>query len=186
MFCALPPNIRLNLSLDEWDVISEAQKNTFQRGQDCIYHLEGAYNNKISINWVPFSHPQKIVKDPSFTDIWRLFLAARGDDVVNSLSFFSTTQYTQLPDIIKILINPADNRSHEFSKVVDWFGVYSSPLRDDFSSFSIAYSKTQNNLGPFSELQKQFSELLEATRKILLSNPSPETVFRVLSRIVAL
>jgi hypothetical protein len=182
LYVIFPGNIRV----DGWDKLPESSKALFLKGQECVYHLEGAFGSKLSINWVPFSQPQRIVKNPSFGDMWKLFLASRSEDPVMSISYFTLTNPRTLPEAIQLLIHPSENRSEEFSKQVDWFGLYSSPLNSDHAACSVAYARFPNILGPVTEFQKQFTDLIEQTRFALNSSPTPETVFRILSRIVAL
>lgn len=182
LYVIFPGNIRT----DGWDELTDSSRNTFLKGQECVYQLEGAFSSRLTINWVPFSQPQRIVKDPSFSDLWRLYLASRADDVAMSLSFFSLANPATLPEAIQLLIHPNENRSEEFSKNVDWFGLFSSPLRPDYASCAVAYSRLAENLGPITAFQKQFNDLFDQTRDALSASPTPSTVFKLLSRYVAL
>jgi hypothetical protein len=182
LYVIFPGNIRV----DGWSGLKESSQNTFLRGQECIYHLEAAFSSKLSINWVPFSQPQRIVKDPSFGDLWRLYQASRADDVAMSLSFFSLSNPATLPEAIQLLIHPNENRSEEFSKNVDWFGAYSSPLRPDYASCSVVYSRHADGLGPITQFEKRFNDLIQQVRSLLVPTTTPEAVFRILSRLVAI
>lgn len=182
LYVLFPGNIRV----DGWDRLTESNRNIFLRGQECVYHLEGSFSSKLSINWVPFSQPQRIVKNPPFGDMWKLFLASRSEDPTMSLSFFVLSNPSTLPEAIQLLIHPSENRSEEFSKHVDWFGLYSAPLTPEYASCSVAYARFPNILGPVTEFQKQFNDLIEQVRFALSSSPTPDTVFKILSRLVAL
>lgn len=182
LYVIFPGNIRT----DGWGELSESARNAFLRGQECVYLLEGAFGSKLSINWVPFSQPQRIVKNPSFSDMWKLYQASRSEDVAMSISYFCLSNPSTLPDAIQLLIHPNENRSEEFSKNVDWFGLYSSPLTPDHASCGVAYSRHASLLGPITEFQKQFNDLVEQARFALAAAPTPDTVFRILSRLVAL
>lgn len=182
LYVIFPGNIRI----DGWDKLGESSRNLFLKGQECTYHLEGSFSTKLSINWVPFSQPQRIVKNPPFGDMWKLFLASRSDDPVMSMSFFVLSNPSTLPEAIQLLIHPSENRSEEFSKHVDWFGMYSSPITPEYAACSVAYARYPNILGPVTEFQKHFNDLIEQTRFALSSAPTPDTVSKILSRLVAL
>ncbi len=174
------------LRTDGWDKLPEPSRALYLRGQGCVYRLEGAFNSKLTINWVPFAQPQCIVKDPSFSALWPMFVASRNEDVATSLGFFSLSDPRKLPLAVSMLIQPNEQRSAELSKVVDWFGMYSSPVSDDFCSSSVIYSKDDAIIERMKDFQTKFDALLLEVRNELREQPQPHTAFRILSRFVAI
>lgn len=174
------------LRTEGWNTLPDMSRNAYLRGQGCVYRLEGAFKSKLSINWVPFAQPQCVIKDPSFEALWPMFVASRNDDVANSIGFFSISDVRKLPQAVSLLIQPNENRSIDLSNVVDWFGVYSSPISPDHSSCAVVYAKEKSTLAQFSNFQSKFQTLMAETRSTLLSSPTPHTAFRILSRFVAI
>jgi hypothetical protein len=174
------------LRTDGWDKLPETSKAAYLRGQGCVYRLEGAYSSRLAINWVPFAQPQCIIKDPSFSSFWPMFVASRNDDVANSIGFFSLSDPRKLPLAVSLLIQPNDQRSNELSKVVDWFGMYSSPISPEYCSSAVVYSKDEAIIERMKEFQQKFELQLLETRNELREHPLPHTAFRILSRFVAI
>jgi hypothetical protein len=174
-----------NIKTDAWDKIKDPQRVTFQRGQGCLYRLEASYGKKLDVNWVPFYQPQSVVKDPSFDHLWRLFVAAKMEDVANSISFFSLSDSRKFPDAVTILIQQNENRSESLSGAVDWFGVFSSPLTDRNSACAVAYMKNKALLSTFVDLETRFKYLLDQCKAALLADTSPASVLRLLGRLAA-
>lgn len=174
------------LRTEGWDKLSDQARSAYLHGQSCVYRLEGALKQKLSINWVPFAQPQVIIKDPSFAALWSMFVASRNDDVANSIGFFQLADIKRLPEVTNMLIHPNDNRSVDLSQVVDWFGLYSSPLNPDHGACAVIYSGLNAAVPPLSEFQVKFRALLTEVRQMLQANPTPRTAFRILSRFVAI
>ncbi len=181
-FAILPGNIKN----EGWGKLRESDRTTFLRGQGCVYHMQGSFDSKLSINWVPFWQPQSLVRDPSFSNLWRLFMASKGDDTTASLSFFSLADPTKLSQVINTLIEPEENRSEKLAGLVDWFGLYTSPLSESFSPACVLYSAEKKYLTRFSELQNSFTGLFEEAKKQLIAKPHPSTALRLLSRHIPL
>ncbi len=174
------------LRTDGWDKMPEASRVAYLRGQGCVYRLEGAFDSKLTINWVPFAQPQSLVKDPSFGALWPMFTAARNDDVANSLGFFSLSDIHQLPKVVGMLISQSNNRSLELASAVDWFGLYSSPITPDHTACSVVYTKHVSVMAKLAEFQQKFQHVLNEARATLKANPAPQTAFKVLSRYIAI
>lgn len=175
-----------NLKIEGWDKVKETDQMVYSRGQACVYHLEGSFNGQLSINWVPFFQPQSIIRDPSFGTLWRLFVAARTDDVTNSISFFSLADTKQLPKAVQLLINKNDERSETLSHYVDWFGMYSSPIDDRYASCGITYGARAAALARFSDFERQFKAAVDQARQQLAAHAHPQTALKILTRQIAL
>lgn len=171
---------------DGWNKLQEPDRQAFLKGQGCIYHLEGNFNDRLSINWVPFGQPQSIVRDLSFGSLWRLFVATQPPDSSKSFCFFSLKDARRLPEIANLLIKEDDKRSEHMAGLVDWFGAYMSPLKKDFSTCGVFYTQKKESVPLFSELQRQFQAAVEAARALLVKEPEPKNVIKVLSRLIAL
>jgi hypothetical protein len=182
-FYAIIPGYLRN---DGWDKLSDSARSAYLRGQGCVYRLEGAFDSKLTINWVPFAQPQCIIKDPTFNSFWSMFTSARNDDVANSVGFFSLADAHKLPQVASLLIQPSENRSIQLTEVVDWFGLYSSPITPDFATCNVIYSKNKAFIEQLAGFQSQFEALLKNTRDALKGSPLPHTAFRILSRLVAI
>jgi hypothetical protein len=181
-FAIIPGNVKS----DGWGKLRESDRTTFLRGQGCVYHLQGEFTNKLSLNWVPFYQPQSLVRDPAFTNMWRLFLASQGEEANRCISFFSLSDPSKLAKVISLLIEPDDARSERLAELVDWFGLYTSPVDDASSPACVLYTKGQEHVTRFADLQKNFTGLFEEGKKQLLQAPVPSTVTRLLSRHIAL
>lgn len=182
LFAIIPGNVKS----DGWTKLRESDRTAFLRGQGCVYHLQGEFTNKLSLNWVPFYQPQSLVRDPAFTNLWRLFVASQGEEVNRCLSFFSLGQSSKLAKVISLLIEPDEARSEKLAELVDYFGMYTSPVDDHASPTCVLYTKHKEQISRFAELQSMFTGLFEEGKKQLLQNPSPSTVIRLLSRHIAL
>jgi len=181
-FAILPGNIKA----DGWTRLRESDRTTFLRGQGCVYHLQGAFDNRLTINWVPFWQPQSLVRDPAFSNLWRLHMASRGEDVTSSISFFSLSEPNRLAKVVNLLIDQDDLRSEKLSELVDWFGLYTTPLDDRYSPTCVLYAHEKETINRFATLQQGFSTLFEDVQKQLLQNPTPSTVIRLLTRHIPL
>ena len=175
-----------NLRTEGWKDLSENAKSTLTRGQGCVYRLEASFSGKMAINWVPFYQPQGVVKAPAFESLWRLFVAARSEDVANSISFFSLKDTRRLPQVANLLIQPDDKRSEKMAELTDWFGVYSSPVHPNYGAAAVFYAKDIASLGFYKQYQARFSSVIDQVRKELLAEPGPATALRLVSRLVAL
>ena len=174
------------LRTEGWNSLSDLARTSFLQGQNCVYRLEGSFNGKLAINWVPFSQPQVIIKDPSFASLWPMFVASRNDDVANSLCFFQLSDVHRLPQVANLLIRPNENRSVDLLKEVDWYGLYSSPINPGHGACSVVYAGENCPLPPLAEFQVKFRALINEVRDQLQANPTPQTAYRILSRYVAL
>ena len=181
-FAILPGNIKN----EGWGKLRESDRTTFLRGQGCVYHIQGSFDSKLAINWVPYWQPQSLVRDPSFSNLWRLFMASKGDDTTASLSFFSLSDPRKLAEVVSVLIEPEESRSERLAGLVDWFGLYSSPLAESFSPACVLYSGDKKQISRFSELQNSFTGLFEEAKKQLIAKPHPSTALRLLSRHIPL
>ncbi|MFN0117956.1 MAG: hypothetical protein ACKVQC_06670 [Elusimicrobiota bacterium] len=169
-----------------WRNLKESDRQTFLKGQGCVYYLEGSYSGKLSINWVPFWQPQSIVKDPTFGSLWRLFVANRSEDDTNGISFFSLPDMKKLPEVVNLLIKEDSQRSQHLTELVDWFGMYTSPISNDkYGTCAVTYTSNPASLLIFKELQQEFSQILKNIQTLLLKDPTPETVIRFVSRQLA-
>ncbi|MCG3205036.1 MAG: hypothetical protein KCHDKBKB_01753 [Elusimicrobia bacterium] len=174
------------LRTEGWDKLTDQARQSYLHGQSCVFRLEGAYNSKLSINWVPFAQPQVIIKDPSFSALWSMFVGSRNDDVANSIGFFQLSDIKKLPQVTNLLIRPNNNRSQDLATVVDWYALYSSPLNPDHASCAVVYSSMASQLTKFSEFQLKFDTLINSTRETLRAEAIPYTVFKILSRYIAI
>ncbi len=174
------------LRAEGWEKLPEHARNAYLRGQGCVYRLEGSFDAKLSINWVPFAQPQSMIKDPAFSALWPLFVASRNDDVANSIGFFSLSDVRKLPQVTSLLIQANENRSVELSSVVDWFGMYSSPMTPDHGACAVVYSNDNAQMARFVDFQLKFDAVLTEAREALRSSPNPHTAFRILSRFIAI
>lgn len=182
VFALIPGNVKK----DGWASLSEPAQNTLQRGQSCVYRLEASLNRKIAVNWVPFYQPQVMVKDPSGDNLVRFFNAAKSDDVANSISFVGVGDVRKLPHVVNLLVHSDDKRSEKLAQLADWFGVYSSPLDEKHGTCAMAYTTSNAVTATFSRFGEQFTANVEAIRKVLLTDPSPAAVIKIVSRLVAL
>lgn len=175
-----------NIKTEGWGKLREADRSLFLRGQGCVYHMQGSFDSKLTINWVPFWQPQSLVRDPSFASLWRLFMASKSEDPTASISFFSLSDPTKLAEAVSLLIDPEDDRSEKLAKIVDWFGLYTSPLMDPYSPACVMYTNKQQYISKFTELQKNMTGLYEEAKSQLIAKPQPNTALRLLSRHIAL
>ncbi len=171
---------------ENWNHVREMDRGTFLRGQGCVYHLQGLFNSKLSVQWVPFWQPQSLVRDPSFSSLWRLFSQIGGDDVSRSISFFHLSDPKRLPLVANLLIDSEEKRSEKISDLVDWFGVYSSPLSEGALPGSIVYSKSQEQIAIFNTLQEHFDRFFKDAQTTLIKETQPRAVIRFLSGHIAL
>jgi hypothetical protein len=175
-----------NVKNEGWKELNEPARAVVQRGQNCVYRLEAALHKKLAVNWVPFYQPQVLVKEPTADNIIRFFHASKSEDVTNSLSFVGVNDVRRMPEVVKLLIQADEKRSEKLVQAVDWFAVYSSPLDDKHGTCAMVYTQSTAVVGVLAQLQKQFSETLEAVRKALFAEPTPATVLKLLSRFIAL
>ena len=182
LYFLFPGNIRT----EGWKNLPDSARATFERGQGCVYRLEGAYSSKLAVNWVPFFQNQSLARDPAFENMWRLFVAARTDDVANSLSFFSLKEPRRLPEVVKLLIEPNEERSERMADLVDWFGLYTSPINPSHGTAAVTYARSAASLNAFQSLQDRFAPVIDQVRAALAEDSRPASVLRVVSRLVAL
>jgi hypothetical protein len=174
------------LRTQSWGDLTDSARATFLRGQGCVYRLDGSYNGKMDIRWVPFAQPQSLVKDPSLEALWSLFVGGRTEDVANSLGFFGLSDARKLPQVLSLLIQPDEDRSTALSAIVDWYGVYSSPVSQGYGTSAVLYAQQKSGLELCAAFQQRFLALVEEIRGALIANPSPRVAFRFLSRLVAI
>lgn len=182
LFAIFPGKIKT----EGWGGLQDIDKETFERGDECIYHLEAEFKEKLSINWVPYYKPQSLVKNPSFGSLWRLFNAGKNDDYCNSLCMFSLRDRRQLPKVLEILIKQSEHRSEELLPLVDWFGVYSSPISPNFGVSLPIYTDKKEILFELASLKNNISTLAQKIQADLVADPNPSSVIRSLSRNIAL
>ncbi|MCB4756059.1 MAG: hypothetical protein LHV69_03350 [Elusimicrobia bacterium] len=175
-----------NLKTVGWTSLREVDQDTYKRGQGCVYHLNSAYDGKMSVNWVPFWAPQSIVRNPPFGSLWRLFANSVGDEETRCLTFLGLSNPQFLPEIVNLLIEKDDERSEKLSVLVDWFGVYSSPFSPRNASSFIVYTRNQDVLKKLGKFQEEFLALSRQIQTELLIDPHPRSVLRILTRLVAL
>jgi hypothetical protein len=175
-----------NVKSDGWTKLRESDRSVFQRGQGCVYHLQGSFDSKLSINWVPFWQPQSMVRDPNFANLWRLFMASKSEDATASISFFSLSDPKKMAQVATLLIDQEEQRSEKLAQLVDWFGVYTSPQTEAYSPACVFYTGQKEQISRFTELQKTFTGLFEEAKKQLIAKPEPSTVLRLLSRHIPL
>lgn len=178
LYMIFPGNIRT----EGWNRLPENSQYAFNRGQGCVYRLEGTYKTKMTINWVPFYQPQSVLRDPTMENLWRLFVAGRSDDASNCISFFSLPNSKDLPLALQLLMGMDDDRSEKLSRVVEWFGIYSSPITPSHGAFATIYAENKEKLVSFTSLETRFKELADQVRSILSSHNEPAAVLSVLSR----
>lgn len=175
-----------SLTSKHWAALRDQDRDTLTRGQACIYHLQGSFNGKLVINWVPFFQPQSLVKNPGVGSFWRLFSANATSDMSNAITFFCLSKKQLLPEVINQLIHKDDQRSEKLSALVDWFGMYSSPLEMKYAAASVVYSRKPEIITAFESFQKTFEKSVDQLRNELISDPRPRTAIRALSRQIAL
>jgi len=175
-----------NIKTQGWSALKEADQNTFQRGQGCVFHLLGSFNGKFNINWVPFWEPQSIVRNPGFGSLWRLFSNNGGDDITRCLTFFSVSNPRLLPEVTKHLIERDDQRSEKLSALTDWYGIYTSPLGPSNAACCAVYARNKELLTKFDALKTQFMNVFTQTQKDLFTDLEPRSALRILSRAVAI
>jgi len=169
-----------------WGRLREIDKDTFNRGQACHYHLNANYDQRLTVNWVPYWEPQSLVKNPSFGSLWRLFEGNNGDGVSRCLTFFGLSDPRLLPKVINLLIEKDDHRSEKLAEFIDWYGVYSSPIDVRAGTCAMIYSQSPVVLSRLEVMQDQISALLQQGQNDLISDPRPRTAIRIMSRQIAL
>ncbi len=170
-----------------WGSLRQSDRETFDRGQGCVYHLFGAFNaGRFGVNWVPFWQPQSLVKNPNFGSLWRLFSSNTGDEATRCLTFFSLSNLRKLPEIVNLLINKDDQRSEKLVSLVDWFGVYSSPIDPKMGTCAAIYTQKAEVVDKLVYLQAHLSRQISDAQKDLQAEPLPRTALRIMSRQVAL
>lgn len=168
------------------DKLRPEDKAAFLKGQGCSFHLEGAFDGKLKINWVPFGQPHAVVRAPSFWNMWRIFQANPTDDATNNISFFSLKDTSLLPKVLACLITEDDNRSEKLAQIVDWFGLYNSPRTDENGPCAVFYTKNKESITQFNRLEKQVEAIVAEARTALHDQTTPQTVIKLLTRSIAL
>ena len=69
---------------------------------------------------------------------------------------------------------------------VDWFGFYSSPLKKDFLTCATIYTKWPRILPKLARLEKHMTSVYDNAKKELLEKAHPRTVFKLLTRHIAI
>lgn len=179
LYVIFPGNVKTN----GWGQLQDRDRDVYRRGQGCVYHLEGTYAQKFNINWVPFYQPQSLVREPNFESMWRLFLAKQDEnEETNCLSYFSLANPRLLPEVVNLLIKQDTQRSEKLSALVDWFGVYSSPLRTNYSTTNIIYTRKAALVRLFREFERKFEEKFIQAQTTLLEKTTPRTAIRLLTK----
>jgi hypothetical protein len=173
------------LRTQSWGDLNDAARSAFLRGQGCVYRLDGAYNGKMDIRWVPFAQPQSLVKDPAMEAMWSLFVNGRTEDVSNSIGFFGLNDARKLSQVLSLLTQPHEERSAALSEVADWYGLYTSPISPSYGTSAVVYAQEKSGLALCATFQQHFAVLVDEVRAALLVDPSPRVAFRILSRLVA-
>jgi hypothetical protein len=91
-----------------------------------------------------------------------------------------------MPDIVNLLIQKDDARSEKLAGLVDCFGVFSSPRDDNRGTCALAYASNPVALAPLKAFERGFAGAVEQVRSLLLADPTPGAVLKILSRLVAL
>jgi len=169
-----------------WGSLRPIDRETFTRGQGCVYQLFGAYDRKLAINWVPFWQPQSLVRSPAFGSLWRLFSCNTGDESTRCITMFGLANPRKLPEVVNLLIAKDDNRSEKLVSLVDWYGVFSSPLDPKIGTCALIYTKNPDVITNLNVMQAQFSRQLSDAQTELTKDTSPRTALRIMSRQVAL
>lgn len=175
-----------NLRGEGWSHLPEDARASYLRSQGCVYRLEGEYNGRLNINWVPFGQPQALIKQPSFQSLWPMFVHGRTDDVANSISFFSLSDAKKLPQVVGQLIQQNENRSIDLTSMVDWFGCYTSPLTPEHSACAAIYAKERSAVERLQKFQEEFKALIDQARSQLEADLVPHTAYKILSRFIAI
>lgn len=163
--------------------LAEDDRQILRNGMSCTYHLEAALQQKLAISWVPFWEPQSVVRAPKADALWRLFLAARQEETVNCITFFSLSQPKALPEVMNLLKSPnAADRSQRLATMVDWFGVYSSPSSEKFAPCAVIYSAQMGAPGVFAGIQRDLRAQVQGVRDAMITEPGPATLHRYLDR----
>lgn len=182
LYVIFPGNIRQ----ESWNETKETERQTFLKGQGCIYHLQGVFSEKLSIQWVPFWQPQSLVKNPSPFSMWQLFQRIPSDDQARSLSFFSLSDPGHLPAVINLLIEPAQKRSEDLASHVDWFGMYSSPVQALARTGCVIYSQSNQMLEKFSSMENILHEQYIRIFESLASQRVPNTAYKIMSGLTSI
>jgi hypothetical protein len=169
-----------------WSTLRPADREMFTRGQGCIYHLFGAYDKKLTVNWVPFWEPQSLVRRPNFSSLWRLFSSNTGDESNRCLTLFGLSNPRKLPEVSNLLITKDEQRSQKLVGLVDWFGMYSSPLDSKSGASAVIYTQKQEVIEKLNTFQTHMTAHLATAQKELLAETLPRTALRIMSRQVAL
>jgi len=121
-----------------------------------------------------------------FYSLWRLYLSKSDElDNTNCLSFFSLTNKDDLPKVLELLNKKDENRAIKLGEYVDWFGFYSSPLKNDFLTCATLYTKRPRILPKLARLEKHMTSIYGNAKKELLEKTHPRTVFKLLTRHMA-
>jgi len=174
-----------NVKSKAWGKISGEDRRTFLQGQGCVYHLDALLEKRLAINWVPFYQPQSLARSPGFDSLWRIFSANQDDHSdVNCLTLFSLSDINRLPEVTRLLIDKEENRSKKLSQIVDWFGVFSSPLKAGLTATSVLYTKNKNTIRQLAMLEKNMTQELTRNQMEFIEKPIPQTALRILSRSI--
>jgi hypothetical protein len=138
------------------------------------------------VNWVPFWEPQSLVRNPNFGSQWRLFSANPGDETTRCLTFFGLSNPRLLPEVVNLFIAKDDQRSEKLAALVDWFGMYSSPLTGEIGTSAVIYTQKQEVMQRLQYLETQFSGTVMQAQHELLAETFPRTAIRIMSRQIAL
>ncbi len=169
-----------------WPRLRDTDKTVFNHGQSCIYRLDGGYDGKLNINWVPFYSAQSLVRHPEFEHLWRIFCAGQQPGKNNTLCLFGLSNPRLLPDIVQLLINKDDQRSMKLMELVDWFGMFSSPKTPASRPCAVVYSKNTEVIHSLDAFQTTFQKVVTQAQKELFEDMKPRTAIRIVSRHVVL
>lgn len=169
-----------------WANVKPGDRSLYLSGQACMYHLTGLFEKKLTIQWVPFWQPQSLVKDPYFISMWRLFRQISVDEASRCLTFFKLSDPSKLPKILTLLNDAEEKRSEKLSELVDWFGMYSSPLQDAYRTGCIVYGREKASLQSMINVRNHFDHVLREAQRALSKQTEPRAVLRFLSGHIAL
>lgn len=168
-----------------WGTLRPIDRDVFTKGQGCIYQLFGAYEKGLAINWVPFWQPQSLVRCPPFGSLWRLFSSNTGDETTRCITMFGLSNPRKLPEVTNLLIGKDDQRSEKLISLVDWYGVYSSPIEPRAGTCAVIYTKHPEVIAKLGQLQTHFMAHLSQAQEELLKETSPRMALRIMSRQVS-
>ena len=74
----------------------------------------------------------------------------------------------------------------ELSRLVNMFGVFSSPRDERHGACALAYAADSAALAPLKNAERVFTGAVEQVRSMLLADTTPSCAIKILSRLVTL